>query len=132
MKRFVGLATLVLLLAGMTLGPVWAQAPAASATTTTASETLSPEELDKLVGRIALYPDELVAIVLPASTYARIQPGRHMERGQELIAVFPRGLATPKPGQFASLWMVCRTYAPSALEGHWSDNVGEQKWRKIT
>jgi hypothetical protein len=28
----------------------------------------SPEELSKLVGRIALYPDDLVAIILPAST----------------------------------------------------------------
>jgi hypothetical protein len=29
----------------------------------------TPEELDELVGPIALYPDDLVAIVLPASTY---------------------------------------------------------------
>jgi len=32
-------------------------------------ETLSHEELVDLVGRIALYPDDLVAIILPASTY---------------------------------------------------------------
>ena len=31
---------------------------------------LSPQELEKLVGPIALYPDELVGIVLPASTNA--------------------------------------------------------------
>lgn len=30
---------------------------------------LSMQELDELVGRIALYPDDLLAIVLPASTY---------------------------------------------------------------
>jgi hypothetical protein len=42
-----------------------AQAPAASGN---AAEAPSPEELDKLVGPIALYPDDLVAIILPAST----------------------------------------------------------------
>ena len=31
---------------------------------------LSPQELEKLVGPIALYPDDLVGIVLPASTNA--------------------------------------------------------------
>jgi hypothetical protein len=30
---------------------------------------LSAEELENLVGPIALYPDDLVAIILPASTY---------------------------------------------------------------
>ena len=29
---------------------------------------LTPEELEKLVARIALYPDDLVALILPAST----------------------------------------------------------------
>ncbi len=39
-----------------------AQAPA------TAAEPASPQDLATLVGRIALYPDDLVAIILPAST----------------------------------------------------------------
>ena len=92
MKRFVCLATLVLLVAGMTLGQVWAQAPAASATTTNASETLSPQELDKLVGRIALYPDELVAIVLPASTYPLqiVQGARFLEKKKKNPELKPR------------------------------------------
>src|SRR5690554_866645 len=30
---------------------------------------LAPEELEELVGPIALYPDDLIAIVLPASTF---------------------------------------------------------------
>lgn len=30
---------------------------------------LSAQELDELVGPIALYPDDLVALVLPASTF---------------------------------------------------------------
>ncbi len=42
-----------------------AQAPAADAG---APPQMSAEDLDNLVGRIALYPDDLVAIVLPAST----------------------------------------------------------------
>ena len=92
MKRFVGLAPLVLLVAGMALGPVWAQAPAAGDAAANASETLSPEELDKLVGRIALYPDELVAIVLPASTYPLqiVQGARFLEKKKKNPELKPR------------------------------------------
>src|SRR6185295_13701053 len=46
-------------------------APAAAPTPAAAESTeaaLSPDELEKLVARIALYPDDLVALVLPAST----------------------------------------------------------------
>ncbi len=42
-----------------------AQAPASD---TGAAPQMSAEDLDTLVGRIALYPDDLVAIILPAST----------------------------------------------------------------
>ncbi len=42
-----------------------AQVPAASANT---AEAPSPEELETPVGPFALYPDDLVAIILPAST----------------------------------------------------------------
>ena len=42
-----------------------AQAPASD---TGAAPQMSAEDLDNLVGRIALYPDDLVAIILPAST----------------------------------------------------------------
>ncbi|MBC7940179.1 MAG: DUF3300 domain-containing protein [Chitinophagaceae bacterium] len=42
-----------------------AQAPAATAV---AAAPVPADELEKLVGRIALYPDDLVAIVLPAAT----------------------------------------------------------------
>jgi uncharacterized protein DUF3300 len=49
--------------------PVWAQqaAPAQEAAAAAAG-LLGPEELRKLVAPIALYPDDLLAIVLPAST----------------------------------------------------------------
>jgi len=43
-----------------------AQAPAASGAE---PATLSSAQVDKLVGPIALYPDDLIAIILPASTY---------------------------------------------------------------
>jgi hypothetical protein len=33
-----------------------------------AAQLLSPEQLQELVGRIALYPDDLLGLVLPAST----------------------------------------------------------------
>ena len=42
-----------------------AQAPAASGDV---AQAPSPEELERLVGPIALYPDDLVAIILPAAT----------------------------------------------------------------
>src|SRR5258708_2677202 len=45
---------------------VVAQAPAAPGGV---APPPSAEELDKLVGPIALYPDDLVAIILPASTF---------------------------------------------------------------
>ena len=48
---------------------VRAGAPApAPAVTPIPDAALTPEELEKLVARIALYPDDLVALVLPAST----------------------------------------------------------------
>jgi len=61
---FYGAAVLALWIA-MIPAPAAAQAPAASGN---AAEAPSPEALEKLVGPIALYPDDLVAIILPAST----------------------------------------------------------------
>jgi len=55
------LALLVALCAAL---PVWAQTPAGGAL----AGPYPPEELDQLVGAIALYPDPLVALILPAST----------------------------------------------------------------
>ncbi|WP_429555599.1 DUF3300 domain-containing protein [Paraburkholderia sp. MM5477-R1] len=47
-----------------------AQAPAANAPANAAPNApVSAATLDKLVGPIALYPDDLIAIILPASTY---------------------------------------------------------------
>jgi hypothetical protein len=56
-----------------------AQAPAASGNV---AEAPSPEELDKLVGPFALYPDDLVALILPASTNPLqiVQADRFLEK----------------------------------------------------
>ena len=56
-----------------------AQAPAAPGS---AAPPPSPEELDKLVGPIALYPDDLVAIILPASTnpLQLVQADRYLDK----------------------------------------------------
>jgi hypothetical protein len=50
--------------------PGWAQesSTAQEAVVAPAAELLGPEELRKLVAPVALYPDDLLAIVLPAST----------------------------------------------------------------
>jgi hypothetical protein len=42
---------------------------------------LNSTALEELVGRVALYPDELIAIVLPASTYPLqiVQAARYLE-----------------------------------------------------
>jgi len=61
------------LTANFPAAPVFAQAPPpapvpAAATAASPDLALTPEELEQLVARIALYPDDLIAIVLPAST----------------------------------------------------------------
>ena len=56
-----------------------AQAPAAPGG---AAPPPSAEELDKLVGPIALYPDDLVGIILPASTnpLQLVQADRYLDK----------------------------------------------------
>lgn len=58
---------------------VLAQAPAASGGV---AMVPSAETLDKLVGRIALYPDDLVAVILPASTFPLeiVQAERYLQK----------------------------------------------------
>ncbi len=45
---------------------------------------LSPEEIEELIGPIALYPDDLIAIVLPASTFPLqiVQASRLLEQSE--------------------------------------------------
>ena len=76
---FAGLAALAACVALIAAPLAAAQAPAASGN---AAEAPSPEELEKLVGPIALYPDDLVAIILPASTnpLQLVQADRFLEK----------------------------------------------------
>ena len=65
MKSVLREITSALIVASFTAAS-YAQAPAASGDAPPPAAT--PEQLEKLVGPIALYPDDLVAIILPAST----------------------------------------------------------------
>ena len=57
-------------LALLLAAPLSAQAPAqAAAQAPSASEAPASAELEELVGRIALYPDDLLSIVLPGATF---------------------------------------------------------------
>src|SRR5262245_29310917 len=69
----------VFFLAMAVAGQGIAQAPASDSG---AAPQMSPEELSNLVGRIALYPDDLVAVILPASTFPLqiVQADRWLEK----------------------------------------------------
>ncbi len=85
-SALVFLISAVVFLAGTAMPGVDAMAEtqksAATTTSTNATSLLTKEQLDELVGPIALYPDELVAIVLPASTYPLdiVQAARYLEK----------------------------------------------------
>ena len=83
-----------------------AQAPAAA---TVATQAPAAEELDGLVGRIALYPDDLVGIILPASTNPLqiVQADRYLEKRK----AGPEGAdrrEVGRPGQVAAELPRCR------------------------
>lgn len=73
------LLTIAAFLAVMFAPTAYAQAPAATAGVAAAP---SPAELEKLVDRIALYPDDLVSIILPASTIPLqlVQADRYLDK----------------------------------------------------
>ncbi len=60
----------------------WAQTQANTADAANAGAALSDEQLNELVGPIALYPDELLAITMPASTFPLeiVQAARYLEQ----------------------------------------------------
>jgi hypothetical protein len=51
----------------------------------------SPAELEELVGPVALYPDDLIAIILPASTYPLqiVEAARYLEEHEKNPALTP-------------------------------------------
>ena len=70
-------------LIGLPVPPGYAQAPVAGDSPPPAA--LSAAQLEELVGRIALYPDDLVAIILPASTYPLdlVQADRFLQKAKQ-------------------------------------------------
>jgi len=74
----------VAIIASLALGEFGyvAAARAAETPAPAASSELSADELEELVGPVALYPDELLAIVLPAATWPLqiVQASRFLER----------------------------------------------------
>ncbi len=76
------LTLLLTLVAALATANVLAQAPAAA---TVAAQAPAAEELEGLVGRIALYPDDLVGIILPASTNPLqiVQADRYLEKRKQ-------------------------------------------------
>jgi hypothetical protein len=62
-------AVLGMAMPGETVAQVPTPAPAAAAADAQAPQSLSDQELEVLVARIALYPDELVALISAASLY---------------------------------------------------------------
>ncbi len=73
------LLTIAAFVAVMFAPSAQAQAPAAA---TAVAAAASPAEMDKLVDRIALYPDDLVSIILPASTnpLQMVQADRYLDK----------------------------------------------------
>jgi hypothetical protein len=67
---------------GQPLEAVEQPAPGAAAEVASETPVYTDEELEALVGPIALYPDDLLAIVLPASTYPLeiVQAARFLEQ----------------------------------------------------
>ena len=72
----------LLLFGGMAIAErAYAQAPAETEDTA-APEPLSEADMEILVARIALYPDELVAVIVSASLYPD-RPGTTLSRASE-------------------------------------------------
>lgn len=93
--RYSGSAAIICLLAAMAAMPAFSQVPvdeqgnpvgtaadAGSYGETAAAAPLGAAELAELIGPVALYPDDLLAIVLPASTYPLeiVQAARFLEQ----------------------------------------------------
>ncbi len=66
-KKFLVVILIGLMIGSVGVPPGYAQAPVAGGGAP--ASKLSAAQLEDLVGRVALYPDDLLAILLPASTY---------------------------------------------------------------
>ncbi|MFG1245182.1 DUF3300 domain-containing protein [Xanthobacter flavus] len=91
--NFLGQASAAVLAAMMLVSPAGvggarAQAPAATAAPAAAAEVFTQEELRKLLGPYALYPDDLLAQLLPACAYPIdiVQASRWLEKNKAAVA----------------------------------------------
>jgi hypothetical protein len=84
------LTSVLIASAGLFSGLAHCQEPATTDAATT-DEGLSATEIETLVGPIALYPDELMSIVLPASTFPLqiVQAARFLEKQKADEALKP-------------------------------------------
>ncbi|TIO04502.1 DUF3300 domain-containing protein [Mesorhizobium sp.] len=92
-----GAAALALLLAGLgSAHPVLAQeqvaAAGASGAATTSPEPLNADEMEILVARIALYPDELIAVITAAALYPLqiVDAARFLDRYEKDKSLKPK------------------------------------------
>lgn len=88
------LAVLILSFALLQIGggsQIQAQIPNLNLDAAEQIETLSPEELQELVGPIALYPDDLLSLVLPAATYPVqiVQASRYLKKTKKRVSTKP-------------------------------------------
>jgi len=110
MNLLIKIPVLLCLLAGMTLS---ARAQAAAPPPMPAYQALSAAQLDQLLGPIALYPDPLIAEILPASTL----PAQIVLADRYIVAGGDLNLIAQQPWD-ASVQAVARY--PSVLK--WMDD----------
>ena len=118
---------LLVILAGLLIGlagalPVQAQAPVAGEGPPPVR--LSDKQLEDLVGRIALYPDDLLAIVLPASTFPLdiVQADRFLQQLKKTPQLHPD---TRWNESIRSLLNYPEVVAMMSRDLDWTQDLGE-------
>lgn len=123
----------VLLLIGPVLGlgisipdAAWAQSPAANQNSVTADtdEPLTEDELEVLVARIALYPDDLVALVTSASIYPLqiIEADRYLDRAKKDKSLKPK---STWDGSIVSLLNYPQILTMMSDDLEWTQQLGD-------
>jgi hypothetical protein len=127
------LALLLLVVAQFAPSGAWAQTPAqppaATPSATPADQLLKPEQIDALVAPIALYPDDLLSLVLMASTYPLevVQADRWVQQNKNLTGDALKA-AVDKQGWDASVKSLVATpsvLATMAQKLDWTQKLGD-------
>jgi hypothetical protein len=79
----------LILMLGLTVSTVWAQDDGGVPPPMPAAPILSAQQLDQLLGPIALYPDPLIAVMLPAATQPSqiVMADRYVQNGGDPNAI---------------------------------------------